>query len=73
MFALVARLLIEVEDELSRLPYDPATPLNDGRMYPPQEDNRVQVRSRPDVRGYRTRGDWLWALHRESGFLRKAR
>jgi hypothetical protein len=64
---LLAMTLIEVEDELSGLPYDPTTPLNDGRMYPPQEDNRIQLEGRADLRGYRTRGHRIYVS--ESGAI----
>ncbi len=66
-FAQIAQLLIEVEDELSGLPADPAAPRNDGRMYPPQEDNRLDMGGRQDIRAYRTRGHRIYLS--ESGAM----
>ena len=57
---LVASVLNAVEDEVSGRPRDPTTPLNDGRMYPPQEDMRIDVSPRTDIRGYRTRRHYLY-------------
>ena len=66
-FGQIARLLVEVKNELSELPADPAAPLNDGRMYPPQEDNRLDLGGRQDVRAYRTRGHRIYLS--ESGAM----
>ncbi|GGJ57471.1 hypothetical protein CDQ92_06540 [Sphingopyxis bauzanensis] len=37
-FALLGRVLIEVEDELSGIAFDAGYPFDDGRMYPPRTD-----------------------------------
>ncbi len=52
----VADILNQVEDEMTSIPYDPALPLNDGRMYPPQPDSKKLVPGRADVIRYRSRG-----------------
>jgi hypothetical protein len=51
----LADLLNQVEDEMTSIAYDPAFPLNDGRMYPPQPDSKKAVRGRADVTRYRNK------------------
>ena len=53
-YASVVRTLNEVEDEFSGTPFDPSHWKADGRLYPPQEDNKRLVLGHPDVTRYRT-------------------
>ena len=51
-FALIHRIMNEVEDELSGVPMDSDPPMDsdDGRMYPPKEDMVFDMPGRPAVK-----------------------
>ena len=58
MLAVLSATMNAVEDEFSGAPFDPDNWMTDGRLYPPQEDQRRQDPV-PGVRRYRTRGHWI--------------
>ena len=51
---LLARTLNEVENKHSGVEPNPDAWKDDGRMYPPKEDNRRAVPDRPSLRRYRS-------------------
>jgi hypothetical protein len=55
-FELLSRTLIEVENELSGIAFDPSFPRDDGRMYPPRDDAHRTVPGRDDLHRYRSQG-----------------
>lgn len=57
---LLADTLNAVEDRFSGIPARSDLWQNDGRMYPPQEDNRRPVEMFPGQRRYRSKGHNTW-------------
>lgn len=52
---LVSQMLNAVEDELTDIPFDPSSWMDDGRLYPPQADSAFRVPDHPDLIRYRNR------------------
>lgn len=53
--AMLARILNGVEDEFTTIPNDPSQWKTDGRLYPPQIDNRFSVEGHDDIVRFRNR------------------
>ena len=53
-FETLANTLNRVEDEFSDIPYSPSQWMNDGRMYPPQLDNK-RTTDNTEVMRYRSK------------------
>ena len=65
--ALLSNTLNAVEDDMTSIPYNATLPMDDGRMYPPQEDNAHTEGEFPGVARYRnarhnTRIDWYGGI-----------
>ena len=52
--------LNQVEDECTSIPFNPALWMEDGRMYPPQADQRRDVAGFPDIVRFRSRHHNIW-------------
>jgi hypothetical protein len=52
---LLSDALIEVENELTDIPYAPENWQTDGRMYPPREDAARMIAGRDDLIRYRSK------------------
>lgn len=53
-FETLENTLNTVENEFSNVPYSPSEWMSDGRMYPPQIDNKM-VTDNPEVNRYRSK------------------
>ena len=53
-FERLANTLNRVENEFSNIPYSPNEWMSDGRMYPPQIDNKM-VTDNPNINRYRSK------------------
>lgn len=58
--ALLAETLDAVEDEMTEIPNNPANWMTDGRMYPPQDDQRRTEQRDPLVVRFRSKGHNNW-------------
>jgi hypothetical protein len=56
----IADVLNGIEDMFTSIPFNPAAWESDGRLYPPQEDQRRDVAGHPDIRRYRSRQHNSW-------------
>lgn len=70
MFEQLSAVMNAVEDEFAQVPFSPSTWMTDGRLYPPQPDQRLADPS-PGVRRYRSVGHWTDIS--EDGALRISR
>jgi hypothetical protein len=59
-FDLIASLLNAAEDEMSGKPFNPSKWDSDGRIYPPQTDNRRTVSEMSGVARYRSKNHNIW-------------
>ncbi len=50
----LGEILKAVEDEMTAIPFNPAMPRTDGRMYPPLNDSERAVPGRSDIKRYRS-------------------
>jgi len=58
--AQIGVVLNEIEDECTAIPFNPAAWESDGRLYPPQEDQRRDVEGYPAIRRYRSKQHNSW-------------
>ena len=56
-FALISETLNDVEDEHTNIPHSPNKWMDDGRMYPPQEDSKRDMDNLKITR-YRNKGHY---------------
>lgn len=76
-FGLLCRMLNEVEDALTSIPFDPPSWQFDKRLYPPQEDSAERIEGGNDIVRYRSRGHFTYIAangaikieERESGYV----
>lgn len=59
-FEMLSKILNTVEDECSGVAFDPQKHRSDGRLYPPQSDNKHTVPGQADVVRYRSRKHYTW-------------
>lgn len=56
----IGAILNAVENEFTSIPFNPAAWESDGRLYPPQEDQRRDVEGYPAIRRYRSKQHNSW-------------